>query len=489
MKIIIRPSEVNDSPKFAIKNVAFDPEFTVLMRQIKGARWSPVLESWHIPRNAETWESLNMIFKGHLIILEEGKITQAAPKVTGKSTESIDKTQYQATIAVPFQLAGMDHIIIRFAENVSNRVFVSINASRTDWLNILKGIEGRIWHQDIKHWSFSDTRENKEAIINIVGLAAIRVDRETILHPEPPENRYNKKEKGYKKADDTLFEKLNEKQKNAVGALEQTLILERKAYTTMKNYRNHFIAFLHAHPDILPSQIAASQIKYYLLKRVGQDSIAKSTQSQIVSALKAFYERVVQQPEKTERLYYPKKDLALPKMLERDEIVKLFSTVGNLKHKCLLMLLYGSGLRVGELVRLKIHDLNFEEGTLFVHQSKGNKDRYTLLSEKTAECLKRYMAEYQPRLWLFESPEGGNYSERSVQQVFTNAMRAAGINKRLNTHSLRHAYATHLLQATGNLDLVRKTLGHNSLETTQIYLHVAKEDLQKTRSPLDDLNM
>jgi integrase/recombinase XerD len=208
-----------------------------------------------------------------------------------------------------------------------------------------------------------------------------------------------------------------------------------------------------------------------------------------VSALKAFYERVVQQPEKTEQLYYPKKDTVLPKLLEKEEIAKLFGVVGNLKHKCLLMLLYGSGLRVGEVVRLKAQDLNFEDGTLFVHQSKGNKDRHTLLSEKTAECLKRYAQEYQPRVWLFESPDGGHYSERSVQQIFTNALNAAGIQKRLGTHSLRHSYATHLLQATGNLELVRKTLGHKSLETTQIYLHVAKEDLLKVRSPLDDLKM
>jgi site-specific recombinase XerD len=492
MQIIVRPSEFNDYPRFAVEVKGFDPDFPLLMKKIKGARWTPDI-GWHIARNQDTWEALKTTFSGHHIIFEESKMTALPPKeqpkeVVTEKSENIDKKYYAPPVLLPFPLADPSHIIIRFAPIMPDRFFVSVNPLRTDWLNMLKGIEGRRWHQDIKHWSIEATTENKKTVQRIVGMTALQIDRETVLHPEPP-SRELKPEKEYPKQKDYLFEKLNEKQKAAVGKLEQTLIVERKSYKTIKSYRNHFIAFLYAHPDILPSQISASQIKYYVFKRVGQDNIAKSTQSQIVSALKSFYERVVQQPEKTERLYYPKKDIVLPKLLEKEEITRLFNTIGNLKHKCLLMLLYGSGLRVGEVVRLKAQDLNFEEGTLFVAQSKGNKDRHTLLSAKTAEYLRRYVEEYQPRVWLFESPSGEHYSERSVQQVFADAMKAAGIEKRLGTHSLRHSYATHLLQSTGNLELVRKTLGHNSLETTQVYLHVAKSDLRKACSPLDDLSL
>jgi integrase/recombinase XerD len=317
--------------------------------------------------------------------------------------------------------------------------------------------------------------------------SAIQVDRKTDLKPGPLPERPQKPMSRFKA--ESLFDRLNDKQKVAVGKLEAALQLERKEYSTVKSYRNCFIQFIFAHSELLPSLISAEQIRAYFLKRIREDHISKSTQGQLLSALKAFYERVLTQPEKTATLYYPAKEPYLPKVLTKEEVTKVFGVVGNLKHKCLLMLLYGSGLRVGQVVNLKIQDLNPEEGTLFVHRSKGNKDRNTLLSTNAAECIRRYIDEYKPRLWLFESPEGGHYSTRSVQQIFTNALRDARIDKRLGTHALRHSFATHLLQSTGNLDLVRKVLGHNSIETTQIYLHVSKEDLRKTQSPLDDLKL
>jgi integrase/recombinase XerD len=153
------------------------------------------------------------------------------------------------------------------------------------------------------------------------------------------------------------------------------------------------------------------------------------------------------------------------------------------------MLMYGSGLRVGEVVKLKKEDLDFVEKTVFVYRSKVNKDRFTLLSDKSIESLHQYMQMYKPQVWLFESPEGSHYSERSVQQIFADALKKAKITKRVSTHSLRHAFATHLLKAHVDLDFVRKVLGHNSILTTQRYLHVLKSELTQTRSPLDDIDL
>lgn len=179
----------------------------------------------------------------------------------------------------------------------------------------------------------------------------------------------------------------------------------------------------------------------------------------------------------------------LPKTLEPAEIVRLFAQVSNIKHKCILMLMYGSGLRVGEVVRLKWKDLDFLEKTVFIHNGKNYKDRYTILSEKTIAYLQKYKLEYESNDWVFESPDGGHYSERSVQQFFGDALAKARIDKQVSTHSLRHAFATQLLKANTDLDFVRKVMGHASIKTTQIYLHVLKTDLTKTRSPLDDLNI
>jgi integrase/recombinase XerD len=286
-----------------------------------------------------------------------------------------------------------------------------------------------------------------------------------------------------------LFDQLNAKQKLAVTKLENLLILERKAYPTIKGYRNILINFLWYYKDTLPSLVTAEQIKDYILMRIKDDTIAKSTHNQLISTLKAFYGRLLLQFAKVDDLYRPTKEESLPKGLSPDEIKRLFAKVGNLKHRSILTLLYGSGLRVGEVVRLKWEDLDFEEKTVFVNKGKHYKDRYTILSDASIAALKKYSSEHNPTDWIFESPDFGHYSERSVQQFFTDAMKKAQIKKPLNSHSLRHAFATQLLKSHEDLDFVRKVMGHASIKTTQIYLHVLKEELTKTKSPMDDLDI
>ena len=283
--------------------------------------------------------------------------------------------------------------------------------------------------------------------------------------------------------------------------LEELLIEERKAYHTRKGYRNIFIQFLACHSKTLPSQITTAQMKAYVLKRIQEDNISKSTQNHIVSTFKAFYGRLMGQSDKVENLYRPNNEQHLPKTLTQEEVVRLLQQVGNIKQKCILMLMYGSGLRVGEVVRLRLKDLDFEEKTVFVDNGKHYKDRYTILSEKAVVYLKQYLVQHKPTplmpsassslglTWVFESPDGGHYSERSVQQFFAEALAKAQIKKQVSTHSLRHAFATELLKSSSDMDFVRKVMGHASIKTTQIYLHVLKTDLTRTKSPLDNLDL
>ncbi|NJN34102.1 MAG: tyrosine-type recombinase/integrase [Saprospiraceae bacterium] len=241
----------------------------------------------------------------------------------------------------------------------------------------------------------------------------------------------------------------------------------------------------------MPSQISKEQIRAYILKKLKEENISKSTQNHYISTFKAFYGRLLNQYDKVVALFRPENDKPLPKVLEPDEIVQLFKKVGNLKHRCILMLMYGSGLRVGEVVRLRLQDIDFVNKTVFVETGKHYKDRYTILSDKTAVYLQQYLKEHQPTptTWIFESPDGSYYSTRSVQQFFADALAKAHIKKQVSTHSLRHAFATHLLKSNVDLDFVRKVMGHASIKTTQIYLHVLKTELTKTRSPLDDLDI
>jgi integrase/recombinase XerD len=383
------------------------------------------------------------------------------------------------------------------------QVFIGLHIPYQDTLSRdkIKTIEGRLWHPQEKLWLVPYNtmmyKILKTTFTN--GLEIVPSDKARVINPPflPPKlevkNEYKKESKhDYKTIEKNgLFDQLNDKQKLAVTKLEELLIEERKAYHTRKGYRNIFIQFLACHPQTLPSQISPEQIKAYILKRIKEDNISKSTQNHLVSTFKAFYGRLLGQEDKVMNLYRPENEQHLPKTLTTDEVVRLLKQVGNLKHKCLLMLMYGSGLRVGELVRLKPKDLDFEGKTVFVDNGKHYKDRYTILSEKAIIYLKRYFEEFKPTpaIWVFESPDGGHYSERSVQQIFAEALSKAQIRKQVSTHSFRHTFATELLKSSSDMDFVRKVMGHASIKTTQIYLHVLKSDLTRTRSPLDDLDI
>jgi integrase/recombinase XerD len=362
----------------------------------------------------------------------------------------------------------------------------------------IKTIDSRLWHPQAKLWIVPYTEETYKQLQATFNEAWELVpSTPPRLIPAPFQPPKLERKEGFVAATQTQktmentahFDQLNPKQQLAVSKLENLLILERKAYHTQKGYRNIFIQFLMYHKDTLPSLITADQIKAYIVMRIKDDTISKSTQNHIVSTLKAFYGRLLSQFDKVNDLYRPNKEEHLPKALSPEEITRLFAKVSNLKHRCILTLLFGSGLRVGEVVRLKWQDLDFVEKTVFIHNGKNYKDRYTILSEKSITLLQKYNAEPKPTDWVFESPDGGHYSERSVQQFFSDAMAKARIDKQVNTHSLRHAFATQLLKAHEDLDFVRKVMGHASIKTTQIYLHVIKEELTKTKSPLDNLDI
>ena len=287
----------------------------------------------------------------------------------------------------------------------------------------------------------------------------------------------------------SLFYQLTEKQKAAVTALEKQLTIERKAYQTIKGYRNHFVQFLYFFKETLPSQITPGQIKEYLYQRIKNENISNSTHNGIYSALQAFYVRVLEKPEKLAQLERPPKEKKLPRDLGKDEIEQMLRTITNIKHKCLLSIMYSSGLRVGELVRLRLEDIDFDAKTVFVYQSKNDKDRFTVMGSKIIPMVQAYLVEHKPQYWLFEGPDGEPYTVRSVQEVFKRAREKARIKKNVSTHALRHSYATHNLAKGIDLELLRNLMGHESLKTTQIYLHITKERLLGTPSPFDDLDI
>ena len=183
----------------------------------------------------------------------------------------------------------------------------------------------------------------------------------------------------------------------------------------------------------------------------------------------------------------PRKERTLPEVLSEEEVSNLLHVTQNLKHKAILMTIYSAGLRVGEAIALKIKDIDSQRMQIRVEQSKGKKDRYTLLSTKTLEVLRQYVKIYKPKVWLFEGQDGGQYSERSIQALLKQSLQKTSIKKRVTVHTLRHSFATHLLEHGTDLRYIQALLGHESSKTTEIYTHVTTKGFQLIQSPLDRL--
>lgn len=184
----------------------------------------------------------------------------------------------------------------------------------------------------------------------------------------------------------------------------------------------------------------------------------------------------------------PQKPSTLPKVLSEKDIQKLFDVVSNPKHLLMLQLSYGMGLRVSEIVKLKIADIDSARMLVLIENSKGKKDRYVPLPETLLTSLREYYKSAKPKLYLFEGAQGGQYAVRSVQAVFHNALAKAKIRKKIGIHGLRHSYATHLLEYGTDMSFIQKLLGHTDIKTTEVYAKVSNTHLSKIKSPLDRLN-
>ncbi|MDP3882763.1 MAG: tyrosine-type recombinase/integrase [Candidatus Staskawiczbacteria bacterium] len=231
-----------------------------------------------------------------------------------------------------------------------------------------------------------------------------------------------------------------------------------------------------------PRAVTAADVRKHLAALADSGKSA-STLNTVYSALKFYFGSVLKRKffVSIPRSKTPKK---LPVALSKQEVRLLLGAIANAKHKLMLGVMYSAGLRVSEVVNMRVGDLGFDTGFITVRGGKGGKDRVTLFSEKVMAPLKKYIAKKSANDFVFESARGGKLTERSVQKVFANALAATGIKKQAHCHSLRHSFATHLLEAGTNIRYIQELLGHARLETTQVYTKVAQPALAAIQSPL-----
>ncbi|MFL5740226.1 MAG: tyrosine-type recombinase/integrase [Flavisolibacter sp.] len=256
---------------------------------------------------------------------------------------------------------------------------------------------------------------------------------------------------------------------------------------TIKTYCNEFHFLLRLLNNVSIVSLTKEHVQSYLLWLIKTKGYSEAHVHTAVNAIKFYFEKVQGRQSEFYNLPRPKKPQKLPDILAEEEVVELIRKTENLKHKALLMTSYSAGLRVSELVTLRIGDIDSKRMMLHIRLAKGKKDRMVPLSKKLLIVLREYYSQYKPKEYVFEGDSGKPYSERSAQMILAEAKRKAGINKKGSIHMLRHSYATHLLESGTDIRYIQSFLGHNSLQTTMIYTHVSKPKIANIESPLDKL--
>jgi len=265
-------------------------------------------------------------------------------------------------------------------------------------------------------------------------------------------------------------------------------LLEVKRYSknTQKTYIQAISQFLEYFSKTDPSKINNEDIFRYIEHKIKDNKISFSTQKGIVGAIKLFYKYVYNRNIKIDYIYPDRQELKLPKVLAIEDIKKILNSIQNLKHKTLISTIYSCGMRISEALNIKISDIDSKRMMVRIENSKGNRDREVMLSQNLLMLLREYYKVYKPKKYIFEGQKGGKYTARSAENILKKALKDSKINKNASLHTLRHSYATHLIEQGTDIRIVQELLGHKNIKTTQIYTHITDIRKLKVKNPFDN---
>jgi integrase/recombinase XerD len=274
-----------------------------------------------------------------------------------------------------------------------------------------------------------------------------------------------------------------------VQRFTERLQIQRYSPSSIKNYNSNLFQFLTiaSHKYTSAEEIEITAIEQYIFWKIKKDNISASHQRIILASIAKFYELVLEKRINLKHLYPQRKEHKLPNYLTFDEVKKLIEVTHNLKHKSIIMLLYSGGLRLSEVINLKITDIDSNSMTINIRQPKGKENRQVMLSEQFLLIFRKYSLKYQPSCYLYEGQNNVQYSGRSIQQIVKESALKSGINKQVSPHILRRSFSTHLLEAGTDICSIQELLGHFHLNTTKVYFQITDVSKNKIKSPLDRL--
>ncbi len=345
-------------------------------------------------------------------------------------------------------------------------------------IKIIREIDGAIWSRKMGYWYIPAGKFKLSEVFEklrshaFIDYSALKVHKKEAEVPDD-----SPKKKGGKTAISDLPE----------GYLEK---LEQKRYSeqTIRTYTGYFRDFATHFSSRKPENITVEEINNYILGLIREKNISHSQQNQRINAIKFYYEKVLGQEKQYYQVERPRKELKLPDVLSKEEIASMIEGTNNLKHKCLIVMIYSCGLRRSEVINMKPGDIDSRRMLIKIRGAKGKKDRYVQLAKGALSILRQYYKEYNPSVWLFEGQKGGQYSAESIINVVKQAGRRAGIKKNVFPHILRHSFATHHLEQGTDLRYIQEWLGHSSSKTTERYTHVSRADFSRFRNPFDDIS-
>ncbi len=433
----------------------YNTEIIENIKSIAAFRWSTTEKAWHCEPSNAIFEKLKLAFPNMQPLKDVANASYQTAKISQKVEPEHEKQMIKA-----IQYQNGRYRIIAFFDPLL--------------VNILKDFPYAKFDKTNKWWSVAIDEKQKKALEDFcktqkMNISWIDERVKNVLKQRPQAFEIP----NYRTCPDEMIQKL------------ETM---RYSPRTIKTYKQLFEEFINFYASKKIDDISEPDILKYIRYLVQERGISSSYQNQAINTIKFYYEKVKGGTRKFYQLERPLKETKLPTVFSIEEIQAIIKVTENIKHKTILMICYSSGLRLSEILNLKISDIDSNRMQICIKAAKGKKDRYSLLSEKLLPILREYYIKYRPKEYLFEGVNGGQYSERSVQNLVKESMIKAKIKKEASVHTLRHSFATHLLENGTDLRYIQALLGHSSSKTTEIYTHVTSKALSGIKSPLDNLD-
>ncbi len=449
-----KPVNLVLSTRFILLKMKKDNADIQFLRTLRYARWDSAAFCWVISNRPENLSQIRTYFGSR--ITEEQEEDSIASNVDPTLSKNAD---YQVLVVVKYH-SGRVRLIFRYSK---------------DLVKLIKTLPFYSWDKDNRWWTIAHTESalsQLELFCQQQGWTYKYLEDIKYLNQKPrlkPEDVPN-----FRQVPKEYFDKMS---------------LLRYSQNTIRTYENCFSEFINYWNTKELLSIDQNDIQRFLVYLVQERRVSSSYQNQAINSIKFYYEKVLKGPRRVYYIERPRKEQTLPTVLSEEETASILSEVKNLKHRCLLMTCYSGGLRISEVLNLKPADIDSSRMLIQVKGGKGKKDRVTLLSVKLLELLREYYKMYKPGEYLFTGQMGGKYSSRSAQKVLKEATRKAGIKKKVTLHTLRHSFATHLLENGTDIRYIQSLLGHASPKTTQIYTHITTKGIDQIQNPLDKLEI